>query len=193
MPQTPDRSPGPLDEEGIVWEVQTSDPTQEYQQAYVQGKGLVIREEGIVRAVGEGQDTVNQGPVDDREIDTPPGSPSNGYRVIVGGSPTGDFVGHAREIAHWNGTIWVFTTPKQGMVTYVKDENELYKQTSSSSPWTWSLVNTTGGGALPDATEVGQMLYSYNGTTFAIVKPVVADDGFVVTDDDGHIVVTETP
>lgn len=46
-------------------------------------------------------------------------------------------------------------------------------------------------GALPPATEVGQFLYSYDGSTFEIVKPVVADDGFVVTDDDGHIVVAE--
>jgi hypothetical protein len=36
-------------------------------------------------------------------------------------------------------------------------------------------------------------LFSFNGTTFEIVKPIVADDGFIVTDDDGHIVVTETP
>lgn len=46
------------------------------------------------------------------------------------------------------------------------------------------------GGSFPSATEVGQFLFSYNGSTFEIVKPVVADDGFIVTDDDGHIVVT---
>jgi hypothetical protein len=48
-----------------------------------------------------------------------------------------------------------------------------------------------GGGALPAATEVGQMLFSFDGSTFQICKPVVADDGFVVTDDDGHQVVTQ--
>ena len=54
----------------------------------------------------------------------------------------------------------------------------------------WVLADVDG---LPPATEVGQMLYSYNGTTFEIVKPIVADDGIIITDDDGHIVVTETP
>ena len=193
MPRTPDASEGPRLEEAIVWEEQASDPAEDRRLQYVQGKGLVILEDGIAQAVGQGREAYTQPPVNDREVDTPPGSPSEGDRVIVGGSPTGDFVGHAREIAQWEGASWVFTIPKQGTVVYVQDENEPYKQTATSSPWVWSLVNTTGGGALPAATEVGQMLYSYDGSTFEIVKPVVADDGFLVTDDDGHIVVTETP
>jgi hypothetical protein len=193
MPLTPDAKHGPSFEEGIVWTPQASDPTEDNRQSYVTGKGLVIREDGVVHAVGQGREAYGQPPVADREVDTPPGSPSEGDRVIVGGSPTGAFTGHAREIAQWSGSAWTFTAPKQGMVVFVLDENEPYKQTASSAPWAWSRVNTTGGGALPDATEVGQFLYSYNGSTFEIVKPVVADDGFVVTDDDGHIVVTETP
>lgn len=48
-----------------------------------------------------------------------------------------------------------------------------------------------GGGALPPATEVGQFLYSYNGSTFEIVKPIVSDQGFVITNDNGYILVTE--
>lgn len=47
------------------------------------------------------------------------------------------------------------------------------------------------GGALPSATEVGQFLYSYNGSTFEVVKPLVSDCGFTITDDDGHMVVVE--
>lgn len=46
-------------------------------------------------------------------------------------------------------------------------------------------------GGLPSATQVGQMLYSYNGATFSLVKTVVTLDGFIVTDDDGNIVVVE--
>jgi len=139
MGQTPDRTPGPADEEGIVWEEQTSDPTQERQQTYVQGKGLVIFENGVVRAVGEGGENFWQPSVDDRDVDTPPGSPTTGYRVIVGDSPTGVFVGHAGELAQYNGTTWVFTTPKQGTFTYVKDESGLYNQTESSTPWSWEV------------------------------------------------------
>lgn len=193
VPRTPDSFDGPAYEEGVIWQEQASDPTEDLRQSYVQGKGLVIREQGVVQAVGQGREAYSQPPADDRDVDTPPGSPTEGDRVIVGDTPTGAFVGHAGEIAQWNGTAWVFTTPKQGMVVYVLDENEPYKQTESSSPWIWGKVNTTSGGALPDATEVGQMLYSFNGSTFGIVKSVVSDDGFIVTDDDGHIVVTETP
>lgn len=193
MPRTPDARDGPLYEEAIIFDESTSDPTVPRELRYVQDKGLVILEDGVVRGAGEGRDNVWQPPVDDRDVDTPPGSPVVGYRVIVGSSPTGDFVGHEGELAQWNGTEWVFAVPKEGTVIYVKDEAEPYKQTASSTPWIWALVNTTSGGALPPATEVGQFLFSYNGTTFEIVKPVMADDGFIVTDDDGHMVVTETP
>lgn len=145
MGQTPDRTPGPADEEGIVWEEQTSDPTQERQQTYVQGKGLVIFEHGVVRAVGEGEENAWQPPVDDLSVNTPPGSPSVGDRVIVGDSPTGDFVGHAGEIAQWSGSAWVFTTPREGSVVYVADETKLYQQTATSTPWTWEDALATGG------------------------------------------------
>lgn len=193
MAGNPDSIHGPSYEEAVIWEEKTTDPTEPLRQQYVQGKGLVILEDGIVRGVGEGRENVWQPPVDDRGVDNPPGSPATGYRVIVGSSPSGDFVGHAGELAQWNGTAWVFATPKEGTIIYVRDESEPYKQTATSSPWIWALVNTTSGGGLPAATEVGQCLFSFNGTTFEIVKPIVADDGFIVTDDDGHIVVTETP
>lgn len=53
------------------------------------------------------------------------------------------------------------------------------------------LTDLIGGGGtgLPDATEVGQFLFSYDGATFAICKPIVTNDGFIVTDQDGHQVV----
>tara|TARA_Y100000114_G_scaffold156598_1_gene184310 strand:- start:3638 stop:12481 length:8844 start_codon:yes stop_codon:yes gene_type:complete len=36
---------------------------------------------------------------------------SNGFRVIVGNSPTGAFSGHAGEIANYDGSSWSFTSP----------------------------------------------------------------------------------
>jgi len=45
---------------------------------------------------------------------SPPASPTVGYRVRIDvslGNPTGAFVGHADQIATWNGSSWVFTTP----------------------------------------------------------------------------------
>lgn len=140
MGRTPDAYDGPRIDEAIIWEEQTSDPSENFRQQYVQDKGLVIFEDGVLRGLGESRVNIWQFSVDDRAVDTPPGSPTTGYRVIVGSSPTGDFIGHAGKIAQWNGFAWVFTTPKQGTVTFVKDESALYKQTASSAPWVWSKV-----------------------------------------------------
>lgn len=189
MPRTADGYEGPRDEEAIDWEVQSSDPSVEFRMQFVQDKGLLILEDGVVHGVGESRDNVWQGPVDDRAINSPPGSPTTGYRVIVGNAPTGAFIGHSGEIAQWSGSAWAFTTPKHGTIVNVKDENEPYKQTATSTPWVWTLVDSGGGGGLPTPTEVGQFLYSYDGATFEICKPVVTDDGFIVTDQDGHQVV----
>lgn len=188
MGRTPDAADGPRIEEAIVWEEQTSDPVENLRQQYVQGKGLVILEDGIVQSVGEGRHAYTQPPVDDRDVDTPPGSPTEGDRVIVGSSPTGDFVGHAQEIAQWSGSAWIFTTPRHGMVVFVRDENEPYKQTATTSPWTWSKVDTQGGGALPTPDQLGQMLYSATSAAFTKEVPVTTEDGFIVVTDDGFIV-----
>ena len=47
-------------------------------------------------------------------------------------------------------------------------------------------------GGLPNPTEVGQLLFSYDGSTLALVKPVVSDKGFTLTSDAGNMIVVET-
>ena len=150
MGRTPDAFDGPSFEEAVIWEEQASDPAVEFRTQFVKDKGLVILEDGVVHGVGEGRENVWQPPVNDRGVDTPPGSPSTGYRVIVGSTPTGAFVSHSGEISQWDGVAWVFTVPKESTVVYVRDENELYKQIASSSPWSWSLVNTSGSAVFDD-------------------------------------------
>lgn len=73
-------------------------------------------------------------------------------------------------------------------VTRDSSDRLTFADTENTTPVT---LTQTLSGALPAATEVGQFLYSYDGSTFEIVKPVVTDDGFIVTDIDGHIVVVE--
>jgi len=144
MGRTPDAYDGPRIDEAVIWEEQSSDPAESLRQQYVQDKGLVILEDGVVQAIGQGRAAYSQPPVDDRGVDTPPGSPTTGYRVIVGGSPTGDFTGHAGEIAQWDGSAWVFTTPKLGTQVFVKDEVSVYQQEAASSPWTWAKPSGSG-------------------------------------------------
>ena len=148
MGRTPDAYDGPRIDEAVIWEEQVSDPTEARKSQYVMGKGLVILEDGVVRGIGESRENTWQAPVDARNINTPPPGPAVGDRVIIGSSPTGAFAGRLGEIAQWNGSAWVFTTPKQGTITTVKSENQPYKQTATTSPWSWEIV--VSGGVVPD-------------------------------------------
>ena len=49
---------------------------------------------------------------------TPPISPNTGDVYLVGTVPTGAWVGHAKDIAEWNGSAWVFTDGVQGDFLY---------------------------------------------------------------------------
>jgi hypothetical protein len=66
--------------------------------------------------------------IKDRDLATPPGSPANGDTYIVAASPTGDWSGHAGEIAYYSteGTPgWVFYTPRNGYLAVIEDEAKL--------------------------------------------------------------------
>lgn len=64
-----------------------------------------------------------QNPIVDRDLATPPGSPAQNSRYIVAGSPTGAWSGHAGKIAHYSGSAWDITTPTEGYIVYLLDEN----------------------------------------------------------------------
>lgn len=79
-------------------------------------------------------DSVVQLQVKDKDLATPPGSPANGDRYIVAGSPTGAWSGHAKDIAVYEVSTWVFYTPKDGWIAWVADESVIYVY--SASAWT---------------------------------------------------------
>ena len=47
---------------------------------------------------------------------TPPGSPAEGDRYLVGVSPTGVWVGHANDVAYYSGGAWNFVNPPLGAI-----------------------------------------------------------------------------
>ena len=51
-------------------------------------------------------------------IDAPPGDPVPGACWIVGTNPSGDWIGHAGEIAGWTGGGWRFIVPYEGMTAW---------------------------------------------------------------------------
>ena len=63
----------------------------------------------------------------DRNLATPPGSPTDGQRWIVAASPTGAWSGHATEIAAWQDGAWRFFAPRTGWLAYVVDEGAAHR------------------------------------------------------------------
>lgn len=54
--------------------------------------------------------------------EAPPDSPAVGQCWLVGTSPSGAFVGHARALAGWDGTQWTFVGPREGMVVRLRGD-----------------------------------------------------------------------
>ena len=74
-----------------------------------------------------------QASVIDKDLTTPPISPSEGdrYLIISGGSGT-DWSGHDNKIAQYINSSWSFYTPLEGWFIWINDENKLYKFDGSS-------------------------------------------------------------
>lgn len=144
MGRTPDAYDGPRIDEAVIWTEQALDPAEDLRSQFVRGKGLVILADGAVRSIGEGREASWQTPIDQFDVDTPPGAPVTGYRVIVGDTPAGAFVGHEWEIAQWDGVAWVFTVPRQGTSAFVRGGSFPYSQTAVASPWSWRQTSPGG-------------------------------------------------
>lgn len=55
------------------------------------------------------------------ELAEPPVSPTVGDRYLVIATATGDWAGHEKDIAEWDGSVWVFTTPNKGFAVWIED------------------------------------------------------------------------
>lgn len=66
--------------------------------------------------------------VKDRDLASPPSSPTNGATYIIGASATGAWAGKATGvIAMWStqDAAWRFYTPRVGYLAYIEDEEKL--------------------------------------------------------------------
>lgn len=57
---------------------------------------------------------------------TPPVSPVQGDRYLIGGSPTGLFSGHAGQLAHFDEGFWRFHQPRVGWRVYVQADDSFH-------------------------------------------------------------------
>jgi len=87
----------------------------------------------------------------DKDLSTPPGSPTAGDRYIVKATGTGAWSGHDGDIALYEGGSWVFFDPKEGWIAWANDEDKLYIY--SGSAWV-EFVQGTGGGSAPTAAYI---------------------------------------
>lgn len=49
------------------------------------------------------------------ELSAPPASPNPGQCWLVGANPDGDWTGREGDLASWQGTAWLFVTPRFGL------------------------------------------------------------------------------
>ena len=91
-------------------------------------------------------DSIVQLAVIDRSQASPPGSPLEGDRYLVGLSPTGAWTDHALEVAAYIDGAWEFFTPHEGWVAFVQSENALVYFTGSA----WELVTASASIELAD-------------------------------------------
>ena len=89
------------------------------------------------------------------QTNTPPVSPADGDAYLVGASPTGDWAGHAQELAVLIGGGWTFLAPAPGWLVYNTSDGEHYR-CESDSPLSWAIFQSGsgGGGALSDLSDV---------------------------------------
>lgn len=88
--------------------------------------------------------------VKDKDLATPPGSPTVGDCYIVAGSPTGAWTGWATRLAFRLSTSWEDITPIEGTFAYVQDENLLYMFDGAA----WAEYEPSISLALDDLTDV---------------------------------------
>lgn len=71
-------------------------------------------------------DAIVQAGVIDKDLTSPPGSPSEGDTYIVGGSATGAWNGRDNNLTIYQNGAWTFVAPLNGWIAWVSDESTLY-------------------------------------------------------------------
>lgn len=61
----------------------------------------------------------------DRNLATPPGTPTAGDTYIVAAAATGAWAGKEGQVTLWDGAAWVFAAPRIGWMAYLEDEEKL--------------------------------------------------------------------
>lgn len=118
-------------------------------------------------------DALVQLSVADRDLATPPSSPSEGDRYIVAAGATGAWSGWAGSVALWLDGAWERLTPREGWLAWVRDEDVLLAWSGTA----WGTV-TSGGGGGP------YTLFGVNATATTTNRLSVKSDAVLLSHDD---------
>lgn len=99
--------------------------------------------------------------VADKDLATPPVSPTPGMVYIVGASPTGEWAGKATALAYFD-QVWRFITAVNGMRVFVRDESQYYQFNGTA----WVIV-ITGGDMLKATYDPGNVAQQVVGVSAA--------------------------
>lgn len=145
-----------------------------------------------------------QDSVKDKDLLTPPGSPTTGDRYIVAvGTGTGAWLNNNNKIAIWSGSVWTFITPTTGMTCIVDDESKQYTYNGTSWVRTGGALQTvtagtglTGGGQSDTVTlNIGAGLgITVNADDIAVkaYKGITVDTNGVATNIDGASIIYDS-
>lgn len=121
---------------------------------------------------------------------TPPGSPVVGTYYIVTATATGAWVGKEDQLATWDGSIWRYVTPYQGMIVYDIATNKLKTWNGTA----WIIANDI---TIPDRLTRTELITNwgtisssgwYRSVAGATGAPDALDDysGIVTIEDDNR-------
>lgn len=86
-------------------------------------------------------DSLHSLSVADKDLTSPPGSPSEGDRYIVGSAASGSWTAQDGKVASFFNGAWAFYAPAEGWFAWVADEDLLYRYTGSV--WVAEATNHT--------------------------------------------------
>lgn len=153
-----------------------------------QGSGEVTINEFINRV-----DAMSHLAVEDRDLSSPPGSPTAGDVYLVNPTGGGDWVNHDDELAIYV-SGWTFVAPVEGMRLWLKDENVflLYDGTTWITPLvetedaiTASVTQTQGQGSLTAAFNRVTTVVNPNDTV--TLPTAVAGKSIVIVNRGGNV------
>lgn len=83
-----------------------------------------------------GIDALTQLCVEDKDLSTPPVSPTDGVCYIIAAAPTGAWAGKTGQVTRYStvAAAWEFYVPKNGWRAFVRDETLYYRHTGAA--WT---------------------------------------------------------